>query len=121
MASALSSTEPSFYHSKSNARYKRKARYDLCAPGRVQSVALRLVSEREAEIEAFQPEEYWSVEAELSTPGGAKLNASVAEVCLLCLLSSSICLALQTSSHLRSRVRRSAAKRDPYQRSPSQS
>jgi DNA topoisomerase-1 len=34
--------------------------------GRVQSVALRLVVEREREIEAFVPEEYWSIEAELA-------------------------------------------------------
>lgn len=33
--------------------------------GRVQSVALRLVVEREREIEAFVPQEYWSIEAEL--------------------------------------------------------
>jgi DNA topoisomerase-1 len=33
--------------------------------GRVQSVALRLICEREAEIEAFLPEEYWSIDAEL--------------------------------------------------------
>lgn len=36
--------------------------------GRVQSVALRLVCEREAEIEKFNPQEYWTVEAELKTP-----------------------------------------------------
>ena len=35
--------------------------------GRVQSVALRLVCEREAAIEAFRPREYWSVEATLLT------------------------------------------------------
>ncbi|MFQ6015000.1 MAG: type I DNA topoisomerase [Anaerolineae bacterium] len=34
--------------------------------GRVQSVALRLVVEREREIENFVPEEYWSIEAELA-------------------------------------------------------
>ncbi len=34
--------------------------------GRVQSVALRLVVEREREIMAFVPEEYWSIEAELA-------------------------------------------------------
>ena len=34
--------------------------------GRVQSVALRLVVERERVIEAFVPEEYWSIEAELA-------------------------------------------------------
>ena len=31
--------------------------------GRVQSVALRLIVEREREIEAFKPQEYWSVVA----------------------------------------------------------
>jgi DNA topoisomerase-1 len=34
--------------------------------GRVQSVALRLICEREREIEAFVPVEYWTIEAELS-------------------------------------------------------
>jgi DNA topoisomerase-1 len=34
--------------------------------GRVQSVALRLICEREAEIRAFQPEEYWTIDALLS-------------------------------------------------------
>jgi DNA topoisomerase I len=35
--------------------------------GRVQSVALRLVCEREEEIRAFQPEEYWTLEADFQT------------------------------------------------------
>jgi DNA topoisomerase I len=43
----------------------RKIRYGLSA-GRVQSVAVRLVVEREREIEKFIKEEYWSIEAELS-------------------------------------------------------
>ena len=43
--------------------------------GRVQSVALRLVCEREAEIEAFRPREYWTVEALFTTPGGAPFTA----------------------------------------------
>ncbi|HAM88707.1 MAG: topoisomerase protein [Candidatus Falkowbacteria bacterium GW2011_GWC2_38_22] len=34
--------------------------------GRVQSVAVRLIVEREREIQAFKPEEYWSLEADLS-------------------------------------------------------
>jgi DNA topoisomerase-1 len=34
--------------------------------GRVQSVALRLIVDREREIEAFKPEEYWSIAARLS-------------------------------------------------------
>lgn len=36
--------------------------------GRVQSVALRLICDREDEINAFLPEEYFSLEAEVSTP-----------------------------------------------------
>ena len=38
--------------------------------GRVQSVALRLVCEREAAIEAFAPVEYWTVEAQATAGGG---------------------------------------------------
>ncbi|MHA6299209.1 type I DNA topoisomerase [Devosia sp. CAU 1758] len=37
--------------------------------GRVQSVALRLVSDRESEIERFRADEYWSVEAKLNEGG----------------------------------------------------
>ncbi|MBW8268115.1 type I DNA topoisomerase [Caldovatus aquaticus] len=43
--------------------------------GRVQSVALRLICEREAEIEAFRPREYWTVEARFTTPRGASFTA----------------------------------------------
>jgi DNA topoisomerase-1 len=43
--------------------------------GRVQSVALRLVCEREAEIEAFKPREYWTVEVEFATAGGQRFTA----------------------------------------------
>jgi DNA topoisomerase-1 len=43
----------------------RKIRYGLSA-GRVQSVAVRLVVEREREIQKFKTDEYWSVEAKLS-------------------------------------------------------
>ena len=41
----------------------RKIRYGLSA-GRVQSPALRMIVERELEIEAFNPEEYWSIESD---------------------------------------------------------
>ncbi len=43
----------------------RKVRGRLSA-GRVQSVAVRLVVEREREIEGFEPREYWSIDAELA-------------------------------------------------------
>ncbi|MFC1703069.1 type I DNA topoisomerase, partial [Patescibacteria group bacterium] len=38
--------------------------------GRVQSVIVRLIVEREREIEAFKPQEYWSIEARLKNKGG---------------------------------------------------
>lgn len=41
--------------------------------GRVQSVALRIISDREAEIAEFIPQEYWTIDAELR-PHGAKKN-----------------------------------------------
>jgi len=43
--------------------------------GRVQSVALRLICEREAEIEAFKPREYWSIEVVFRTKGGQEFTA----------------------------------------------
>ena len=43
--------------------------------GRVQSVALRLVCDREREIEIFVAREYWSLVATLATPAGATFDA----------------------------------------------
>ncbi len=43
--------------------------------GRVQSVALRLICERESEIEAFKPREYWTIEVEFQTPSGDRFTA----------------------------------------------
>ncbi|MBN8912712.1 MAG: type I DNA topoisomerase [Rhizobiales bacterium] len=43
--------------------------------GRVQSVALRLVCDREAEIEAFRTDEYWTIEATLATQKGEEFPA----------------------------------------------
>ncbi|WP_428489628.1 type I DNA topoisomerase [Rhodopila sp.] len=43
--------------------------------GRVQSVALRLICDREAEIEVFRAREYWSIEALFITPAGAPFTA----------------------------------------------
>jgi DNA topoisomerase-1 len=45
--------------------------------GRVQSVALRLICEREAEIEIFRAREYWTIEAVFLTPGGAPFTAKL--------------------------------------------
>ena len=41
--------------------------------GRVQSVALRIIAEREAEIDAFIPEEYWTLDADFKVAGEKKL------------------------------------------------
>jgi DNA topoisomerase-1 len=45
--------------------------------GRVQSVALRFICEREEEIEKFTPEEYWSITAELITAQGEPFEAKL--------------------------------------------
>ncbi|MEM7492614.1 MAG: type I DNA topoisomerase [Pseudomonadota bacterium] len=42
--------------------------------GRVQSVALRIVCEREIEIETFKPEEYWTIGAKLRAPDGTDFD-----------------------------------------------
>ncbi|KPF82838.1 DNA topoisomerase I [alpha proteobacterium AAP38] len=48
--------------------------------GRVQSVALRLICEREAEIEAFKPQEYWTIEAEFKTHDGSTFTARLTQL-----------------------------------------
>ena len=48
--------------------------------GRVQSVALRLICEREAEVEAFRPREYWSVEVEFQTEAGDRFAAKLSHI-----------------------------------------
>jgi len=54
----------------------KKIQYGLSA-GRVQSVALRLIVDREREIEAFIPKEYWSLEAQLQNAKHAKFSAKL--------------------------------------------
>jgi DNA topoisomerase-1 len=45
--------------------------------GRVQSVALRLICEREDEVEKFRAQEYWSVEADFLTPRDERITANL--------------------------------------------
>lgn len=47
--------------------------------GRVQSVALRLVCERESEIEAFKPQEYWTLSAQMQTQSKEDFKASLTQ------------------------------------------
>lgn len=49
----------------------QKIRRGLSA-GRVQSVALRMICDREDEIRAFVPQEYWTIDAKLTAPGSKK-------------------------------------------------
>jgi hypothetical protein len=57
----------------------RKVRGGLSA-GRVQSVAVRLVVEREREITSFSAREYWTIEALLSTDAGERFTADVVRI-----------------------------------------
>jgi len=57
----------------------KKIRTGLSA-GRVQSVAVRLVVERERAIRAFVPLEYWTLEAVLRAPSGERFEAEVVRV-----------------------------------------
>jgi DNA topoisomerase I len=57
----------------------RKVRGRLSA-GRVQSVALRLIVDREREIDAFVPVEYWSIEAEFQPEGAKRKDTFIAKL-----------------------------------------
>jgi len=54
----------------------KKIRYGLSA-GRVQSVALRVIVDREREIQAFKAEEYWSIEGVLANHAGETFTAEL--------------------------------------------
>lgn len=56
-----------------------KVKYGLSA-GRVQSVALKLVCERQDEIDAFVKEEYWTIEGRFKLPSGEVLEARLEKV-----------------------------------------
>jgi DNA topoisomerase-1 len=57
----------------------KKIRYGLSA-GRVQSVALRLICEREKDIQAFLAQEYWTIDAQLANTAGQNFTAGLVEV-----------------------------------------
>jgi DNA topoisomerase-1 len=97
-----------------------KVRSRLSA-GRVQSVALRLVVEREREISGFEPKEYWSIAADLTKPGNgansfrAKLTkVDDQEISLGSEKEAGeIAEDLRRASFLTARVRRGERKRNP--------
>ena len=57
----------------------KKIRYGLSA-GRVQSVALRMICEREKDISAFQSREYWSIGAQLANSASKNFSAKLHSV-----------------------------------------
>jgi DNA topoisomerase-1 len=57
----------------------KKVMYGLSA-GRVQSVAVRLIVERERERDAFKIEEYWTIEAEFTTDKNEVITAKLAKI-----------------------------------------
>jgi DNA topoisomerase-1 len=91
--------------------------------GRVQSVALRLICDREAEIEAFKSDEYWTIEAVFATEKGeefpARLNA-IARTTLKKLdikdaaSAAAIKAAIEKGEFRVVSVEKKAAKRNPY-------
>jgi DNA topoisomerase-1 len=95
-----------------------KVRRGLSA-GRVQSVAVRLIVDREAEINRFDPEEYWTIEAHLNGPepppvlsklvkvGGKKAKLSNGEQ------AHAIVKACQDGSFVVSKITRKERKRNP--------
>ncbi len=91
--------------------------------GRVQSVALRLVCDRESEIEAFRSEEYWSIEADLLTgkqePVRARLQAIAGETIRRLDIKNeasalAVKAAVQQQPFVVSSVEKKAVRRNPY-------
>ncbi len=91
--------------------------------GRVQSVALRLVCDREAEIEAFKTDEYWTIEATLATKAGEEFPARLQAIDRTALkkldikdeaTAFAIKRAIETSEFRVASVERRAVKRNPY-------
>ena len=48
--------------------------------GRVQSVALKLITEREHEIESFKPEEFWTLSVNFKDQNNQKITASISQL-----------------------------------------
>ncbi|MEQ8823350.1 MAG: type I DNA topoisomerase [Filomicrobium sp.] len=91
--------------------------------GRVQSVALRLVCDRESEIEAFKTEEYWSIEALLETADKSEVRSRLTGVDGTALKkldikdeaqASAIKAAIEKGEFKVSAIEKKAVKRNPF-------
>jgi DNA topoisomerase-1 len=87
--------------------------------GRVQSVALRIICEREQSIAAFEPQEYWTIDADLTAveppPFGARLhaiNGSKAKIATAA-EAQRIVTDLQDASYAVAAVKKSTRRRNP--------
>ena len=96
----------------------KKVRRGLSA-GRVQSVAVRLIVDREAEVRAFKPEEYWTIDAKftakssrkafdtrLALPGGQKALGNEQA-------ANDVLAALQNAEYTVAGVKKSMRRRSP--------
>ncbi len=91
--------------------------------GRVQSVVLRLICDREAEIEAFRTDEYWTIEAQLATGKGEDVKARLTAIAGTTLkkldikdeaTATAIKAAIEKQDFKITSVEKKAAKRNPY-------
>ncbi len=91
--------------------------------GRVQSVVLRIVCDREAEIEAFKTDEYWTIEALLATAKGEDFKARLTAIAGTTLKkldikheasAHAIKAAIEKGGFRIAAVEKKAAKRNPY-------
>ena len=91
--------------------------------GRVQSVALRLICDREAEIEAFRTDEYWTIEATLATAKSEEFPARLYAISGTALkkldikdraTATAIKAAIEKGEFRVVRVEKKAMRRNPY-------
>ncbi len=99
----------------------KKIRYGLSA-GRVQSVALRLLCEREKEIQAFIEQEYWTIATRLEASPGQEFKAGLVEVGGKKLgkfdipaeeIATSLKVALQSGNYQVAKITKTEKKRNP--------
>lgn len=90
----------------------KKLRYGLSA-GRVQSPALRILMEREREIQAFKPQDYWVITADVTTAHSDALQLTCTEEPTLQERTDAIVSAARQASWQVADVRESETKRSP--------
>ncbi|MDW8290092.1 MAG: type I DNA topoisomerase [Armatimonadota bacterium] len=98
----------------------KKASRNTLSAGRVQSVAVRLVVEREREIEAFVPEEYWTITARLTPDTEANAFDATLRLCDGEKLelhneqeANAVMQELQGAQYVVQKIKRSERKRNP--------